>query len=196
MQQPHTETARTALNALAALTLNNHIPTEAAGRLHKAISLLDNELHDAHTQVARTLAMCDMRKEWDEGLPTAYEGCGLTPTERELLRILHLAKGRPLSKQLIYDSVYPVGNGPEIKIVDIFVCKIRARLAEHRDRIESQGHSAFIATLWGFGYRLVPLDECKGKASPFSAKTGRYFRDVHHTETLANIRAACGPKAA
>lgn len=76
---------------------------------------------------------------------------GLTPTETRVYA--HLASRERATKESIYQALYSgaVGENVEIKIIDVFVCKIRKKLRPFGVRI---------ATIWGVGYRLeVPTDD-------------------------------------
>ncbi|WP_299938548.1 response regulator transcription factor [uncultured Pelagimonas sp.] len=68
----------------------------------------------------------------------------LTPKEAAILAVLIRAGGRILSKQEILDAAYGHLSQPELKIVDVFICKIRKAL----------GGPAMIETVWGRGYRF------------------------------------------
>lgn len=157
MLQTHNEAARIALEALSAITAKGSISPDQSGTIYKSIVTLDRELHDAHTTVARTLAMEAGLKEWQ--LPQAYNVARLTATECSILTALVIANHRPVSRKAIYDSVYVTGNGPELKIIDVMITKIRQKLAAHQQQIEAVGASASIETKWGFGYRLMCLGE-------------------------------------
>jgi DNA-binding winged helix-turn-helix (wHTH) protein len=70
---------------------------------------------------------------------------GLTPTEAELLALL--ADGRAHSKQGVLDMLYASrpNDMPELKIVDVFICKLRRKLADS---------PIGISTIWGHGYQI------------------------------------------
>lgn len=73
----------------------------------------------------------------------------LTRIEFELFRFFLDRRGRTASKEAILESMYQLRPSedevPEIKIVDVFVCKLRKK-------IEPLGLS--IKTVWGRGYHL------------------------------------------
>jgi len=79
-------------------------------------------------------------------------------TNKELLIMLAFARspGRVLSKEAIMTTIYSgsIDDEPEIKIIDVFVCKIRKHLADVHPDAEH-----FIETAWGRGYRLRNQDE-------------------------------------
>lgn len=71
----------------------------------------------------------------------------LTPREMEIIILLKNAYPRVLSNSYICDSLYPhESDRAEEKIVDVFVCKIRAKL---------KGIGLSIITSWGQGYKLA-----------------------------------------
>jgi DNA-binding response OmpR family regulator len=82
---------------------------------------------------------------------------GLTGHEMDTLNALLSARDTA-SKPAIMDYVYGVGRGPEIKIIDVFVCKLRKKLAPHFDPA-TLNHLELIETVWGKGYRIS--DEAK-----------------------------------
>jgi two-component system, cell cycle response regulator CtrA len=72
----------------------------------------------------------------------------LTPREYAVLELLILRKGKPVSKETFMNHLYGGdADEPEIKIIDVFVCKLRRKLAD-------AGAPDLIGTLWGRGYML------------------------------------------
>jgi len=85
------------------------------------------------------------------------EVCGaplyLTKKEYQVLELLLLRKGVPLTKEMFLNHLYDGMDEPEIKIIDVFICKLRKKLAQ-------AGGISYIETLWGRGYALRgPQDE-------------------------------------
>ena len=72
----------------------------------------------------------------------------LTGKEYDILESLVLHKGTPLTKAMILDHLYGGMDKPEIKIIDVFVCKLRKKLAQ------ATGGSHYIETVRGRGYVL------------------------------------------
>lgn len=72
----------------------------------------------------------------------------LTIKEYQMLEALTLRKGATLSKNALLSQLYGGMDEPEQKIIDVFVCKLRKKLAA-----ASQGEN-YIVTDWGRGYRL------------------------------------------
>lgn len=72
----------------------------------------------------------------------------LTGKEYGILELLALRKGTTLTKEMFLNHLYGGMDEPEAKIIDVFVCKLRKKLANAAD-----GHN-FIETVWGRGYVL------------------------------------------
>jgi len=71
----------------------------------------------------------------------------LTGKEQAILQLMMTRKGMVLSKEAILTHLYGGMDEPEIKIVDVFVCKLRKKLA-------NAGSPNLIGTVWGRGYIL------------------------------------------
>src|SRR5215469_492994 len=74
----------------------------------------------------------------------------LAPKEYEILELLSLRKGTVLTKEMFLNHLYGGKDEPEIKIIDVFVCGLRKRLAQ------ATGDD-YIETVWGRGYVLRDL---------------------------------------
>lgn len=74
----------------------------------------------------------------------------LTGKEYAMLELLALRKGTTLSKDTFLTHLYGGMDEPERKIVDVFICKLRKKLAA------MNGHP--IETVWGRGYVLRDPD--------------------------------------
>jgi two-component system cell cycle response regulator CtrA len=72
----------------------------------------------------------------------------LTTTEYRILEHLSLRKGTPLTKEMILYQLYGGIDEPANKIIDVFICKLRKKLAN-----ASAGKN-YIETIWGRGYAL------------------------------------------
>jgi two-component system, cell cycle response regulator CtrA len=72
----------------------------------------------------------------------------LTGKEYRMLELLSLRKGTTLTKEMFLSQLYGGMDEPEIKIIDVFMCKIRKKLAN-----ASNGKD-YIETVWGRGYML------------------------------------------
>jgi two-component system cell cycle response regulator CtrA len=72
----------------------------------------------------------------------------LTGKEYQMLELLSLRKGTTLTKEMFLNHLYGGMDEPELKIIDVFICKLRKKLAN-----ASEGRN-FIETVWGRGYVL------------------------------------------
>ncbi|MBX7145883.1 MAG: response regulator transcription factor [Alphaproteobacteria bacterium] len=77
----------------------------------------------------------------------------LTTKEYAILELLSLRKGTTLTKEMFLNHLYGGMDEPELKIIDVFVCKLRKKLAD------ASGGSNYIETVWGRGYVLRDPDE-------------------------------------
>jgi len=71
----------------------------------------------------------------------------LTGKEYSMLELLLLRKGQPLTKEAFLCHLYGGVDEPEVKIIDVFICKLRKKLA-------GAGSGNLIITVWGRGYTL------------------------------------------
>ena len=72
----------------------------------------------------------------------------LTGKEYQMLELLSLRKGTTLTKEMFLNHLYGGMDEPELKIIDVFICKLRKKLAN-----AAEGKN-FIETVWGRGYVL------------------------------------------
>jgi two-component system, cell cycle response regulator CtrA len=72
----------------------------------------------------------------------------LTGKEYQMLELLSLRKGTTLTKEMFLNHLYGGMDEPELKIIDVFICKLRKKLAE-----ATEGQN-YIETVWGRGYVL------------------------------------------
>ena len=72
----------------------------------------------------------------------------LTGKEYQMLELLSLRKGTTLTKEMFLNHLYGGMDEPELKIIDVFICKLRKKLSE------MTGGDNYIETVWGRGYVL------------------------------------------
>lgn len=85
----------------------------------------------------------------DYGFDCAGEDGKFTKSERLVLSILKAGEGKIVRRSAIYASMYSVRPDGELvieKVIDVWICKIRRKLKRHS-----------IETIWGVGWRLIPL---------------------------------------
>jgi two-component system, cell cycle response regulator CtrA len=76
----------------------------------------------------------------------------LTPKEFSVLELLVLRVGQVVTKDQFLTHLYGGMDEPEMKIIDVFICKLRARLGR-------VGASGMIGTVWGQGYTIRAVSE-------------------------------------
>ncbi|MDE2464684.1 MAG: response regulator transcription factor [Alphaproteobacteria bacterium] len=72
----------------------------------------------------------------------------LTGKEYQMLELLSLRKGTTLTKEMFLNHLYGGMDEPELKIIDVFICKLRKKLAA------ATSGDNYIETVWGRGYVL------------------------------------------
>jgi len=77
----------------------------------------------------------------------------LTGKEYGIMELLSLRKGSTLNKDQFLNHLYGGMDEPELKIIDVFICKLRKKLEK------ASGGKSYIETVWGRGYVLRDPDE-------------------------------------
>jgi len=114
----------------------------------------EREMRDAsqlpHTGRAQSvIANCELRVNLDtKAVEVNGQRVHLTSKEYEMLELLWLRKGTTLTKEMILNHLYGVMGEPELKIIDVFICKLRKKLQA------ATGGQPYIETVWGRGYVL------------------------------------------
>jgi two-component system cell cycle response regulator CtrA len=99
----------------------------------------------------------------------------LTGKEYQMLELFSLRKGTALTKEMFLNHLYGGMDEPELKIIDVFICKLRKKLANASDG------KNYIETVWGRGHALREPSEDEAKTQPDSLAATRGF---HHHATL------------
>jgi DNA-binding winged helix-turn-helix (wHTH) protein/TfoX/Sxy family transcriptional regulator of competence genes len=102
----------------------------------------------------------------------------LTEKEYGIIELLSLRKGTILTKEMFLDHLYGGMDEPELKIIDVFVCKLRKKIAE------ATGGHHYIETVWGRGYVL------RDPAAPWAA--GASTLDENLAERIRAVLAGTG----
>ena len=76
----------------------------------------------------------------------------LTRKEYEMLELLCLRQGSIVTKEHFLDHLYGGMDEPETKIIDVFICKLRKKMAH------SKAAESLIKTVWGRGYRIDKME--------------------------------------
>ncbi|MBO5997994.1 MAG: response regulator transcription factor [Alphaproteobacteria bacterium] len=79
----------------------------------------------------------------------------LTGKEFAILELLALRQGTTLNKEQFLNHLYGGMDEPEVKIIDVFICKLRKKLQE------ATGGDDYIGTIWGRGYLLQAPEDKK-----------------------------------
>ena len=83
----------------------------------------------------------------------------LTGKEYGILELLSLRKGTTLTKEMFLNHLYGGMDEPELKIIDVFICKLRKKLSH------ACGGENYIETVWGRGYVLRDDEEEEAEAA-------------------------------
>jgi two-component system cell cycle response regulator CtrA len=84
----------------------------------------------------------------------------VTGKEYQMLELLALRQGTTLTKEMFLSHLYGGMDEPEMKIIDVFICKLRKKLAN------ASGGKKYIETVWGRGYVMRhPTDQEEIKIS-------------------------------
>lgn len=86
----------------------------------------------------------------------------LTSKEYGIIELLSLRKGSTLTKEMFLNHLYGGIDEPELKIIDVFVCKLRKKLQN------ASGGENYIETVWGRGYVLKDPESSEGETTSTS----------------------------
>ena len=86
----------------------------------------------------------------------------LTGKEYAILELLVLRKGMVLTKEAFLNHLYGGMDEPEMKIIDVFICKLRRKL-------QLAGADNLIGTVWGRGYMLREPQSAEPDIRPIPA---------------------------
>lgn len=86
----------------------------------------------------------------------------LTGKEFQVLKLLAMRRDTILSKEVFLDNLYGGMDEPDMKIIDVFICKLRKKL-------QAAGAPALISTVWGSGYVLREPKYAKHNTTPVLA---------------------------
>jgi DNA-binding response OmpR family regulator len=76
----------------------------------------------------------------------------LTPREFDMLYLLLARSPNVVSKDAIFNVVWPIDSDVDTKIIDVYVCKLRNKLG-------LDAEVGFLKTVWGRGYQVRFPDE-------------------------------------
>jgi len=93
----------------------------------------------------------------------------LSGKEYGILELLSLRLDVTVTKEMLLDHLYSGKDEPQLKIIDVFICHLRKKLAQATDG------KHYIETVWGRGYRLcapVPIPDRAAKSCQVPPSTG------------------------
>ena len=116
---------------------------------YELVANLDAIIRRTHGQSSATVNVGNLMV----GLSRNYSKIGdaphdLTAKEFRIIEFLALRKGAVLSKDAFLQHLYGGIDEPEPKIIDVFMCKLRRKLAD------AGATGVVIDTIWGQGYIL------------------------------------------
>lgn len=114
----------------------------------------------------------------------------LTGKELSMMLMFASAPGRVMSKEMILGHMYTEGldDEPDMKIIDVFVCKLRKKLTDvHAD-------ANFIETVWGRGYRLG-INKHDDDSAGVSANLSEINAEASAGTTIRAVAGATGKGA-
>jgi two-component system, cell cycle response regulator CtrA len=115
---------------------------ELVARIHAIVRRSKGHAQSA-VQTGDLIVNFDTKKVEINGSPVY-----LTNKEYKMLELLALRKGMTITKEAFLNYLYGDMDEPEGKIIDVFMCKLRKKLAN------ASGGKEFIETVWGRGYVL------------------------------------------
>ena len=96
-----------------------------------------------------TITVDDLVLDLDEKMASVDgKRVQLTSKEYQMLELLGLRKGSTITKEMFLNHLYGGMDEPELKIIDVFICKLRKKLTN------ASGGKNYIETVWGRGYVL------------------------------------------
>ena len=94
----------------------------------------------------------------------------LTGKEYAILELLVMRRNMVLTKEIFLNHLYGGLDEPEMKIIDVFICKLRKKLA-------TAGAPSLIGTVWGRGYILRTPETVPERRDP-AAAPARSLEDI------------------
>jgi len=115
---------------------------ELVARIHAIVRRSQGHAQSV-VQTGDLVVNLEAKSVYIKGVPVHFTG-----KEYRMLELLSLRKGTTLTKEMFLSQLYGGMDEPEIKIIDVFMCKIRKKLAN------ASNGTDYIETVWGRGYVL------------------------------------------
>ena len=125
---------------------------------NELLARIDAVIRRANGMVTNTVDIGPMSLDINKKTVSIYgKPLPLTSKEYVMLEILMLRKGVLVTKEVFVNHIYYGTDEPDFKIIDVFICKLRKKLAELTGGIN------VIETIWGRGYMIKEncFDESK-----------------------------------
>ncbi len=120
---------------------------ELLARIHAIVRRAQGHAHSV-IRTGKLVVDLDARTVYVDG-----KRLHVTAKEYAILEFLSLRKGTTLTKEMFLDHLYGGIDEPELKIIDVFICKLRKKIAA------MTGGEHYIETVWGRGYMLRDPEE-------------------------------------
>jgi len=119
------------------------------GKMHEASQLFSRKQFEGEDHAQAVIATGELRVSLDtKTLEANGQLVDLTSYEYQMLELLSLRKGSTVTKEMFLNYLYGGVDEPELKIIDVFMCKLRKKLQV------ATGGRHYIDTVWGRGYVL------------------------------------------
>ena len=115
---------------------------ELIARIHAIIRRSKGHSH-SQIQISKVAVNLDAKT-----VEVAGDPVHLTGKEYQMFELLALRKGTTLTKEILLNHLYGGMDEPELKIIDVFICKLRKKISV------ATGGDNYIETVWGRGYVL------------------------------------------
>src|SRR4051794_29884836 len=143
----------------------------------------------SHGHAASEIRTGKLSVNLDSRIVTAgEEPLHLTGKEYGILELLSMRKGMTLTKEMFLNHLYGGMDEPNMKIIDVFICKLRKKL------MQATGGDHYIETIWGRGYAL--RDPVEVGAEPHPASQPAIANTTSATgHSKARVGVLCGAAA-
>lgn len=108
----------------------------------------------------------------------------LTSKEYAILELLAMKRGSVLAKETFLNHIYGGMDEPELKIVDVFICKLRKKIAN------LAGGMNLIETVWGRGYIIREIDSLRDRNSNEEQYDAHSFEDPSKVQFIDKLKVS------
>lgn len=146
--------------AIKAIDAGAHDYIHPATPIHEVVARLRAVIRRNYGQQSSQLRFGDLLIDLSHGCARICdEIVPLTKTEYQILEVLAVRRSRTVSRETILDLLYGGVDEPEMKIIDVYVCKLRRKLAK-------MGVENVIQTVWGRGYVFQAANPTQPQSAP------------------------------